>query len=204
MYARTRTRSWVLRIDRRFCNSPVGERVASSKKKKIREVRDVSFDSPYGDVVEARGKESEEARVEGYGKRPVAVMDSVRQRCPQEKTGENNLESDRRTNLQMRARRTTDELVFFKIFKIERAARRTEAGRTRRLPPSGEESREREASQRKRGRRKEWAGCDVELSSGTRKYGQAEEGRVEDGETRRGEARPVDDDGLTYVRGWTA
>lgn len=108
----------------------MGERVASSKKKKIREVRDVSFDSPYGDVVEARGKESEEARVEGYGKRPVAVMDSVRQRCPQEKTGENNLESDRRTNLQMRARRTTDELVFFKIFKIDRARSASNGSRT--------------------------------------------------------------------------
>lgn len=36
MYARTRTRSWMLRIGRRFCNSPVGERVASLKNKKIR------------------------------------------------------------------------------------------------------------------------------------------------------------------------
>lgn len=34
--ARTRTRSWVLRIGRRFRNSSVGERVASVKNKKIR------------------------------------------------------------------------------------------------------------------------------------------------------------------------
>lgn len=46
MYARTRTRSWMLRIGRRFCNSPVGERVASLKNKKIRGgSRDVSSGS---------------------------------------------------------------------------------------------------------------------------------------------------------------
>lgn len=46
MYARTRTRSSMLRIGRRFCNSPVGERVASLKNKKIRGgSRDVSSGS---------------------------------------------------------------------------------------------------------------------------------------------------------------